>query len=265
MDLRLTADAPTTLDFFRVSLLDDGWAFTDGQPGEAEDALGPNVFAPSVSDGGRALDGAFDAGFEALLDPTLRLRAQVDAPPVDDAASLQFLYLAGAGGRPTIAGTTGAPRSALHVRCVGGAIGCAEVDFTFTLLGRPAGADHFRLWLPDAGPWRFAGVQSGEAEDVLGPNVFAAAVTDGGLTARRRVRPRLRGRPRPDAPRARPARSRRRRRRTAAHGRVRAGLVRPPALRGPRRRRRQRRPRARDHRVGRRRTHRPHRRRPSST
>jgi hypothetical protein len=185
VDFRLTvgAGAPATLDFFRLRLLGgDSWAFAEGQAGEAEDALGPNFFAPDVTGAGLGLEGAFAPGFEALLDPTLRVRASMDAPPVGDASSLQYLWLAGANGRPTLAGMNAGFGATLAVDCVGGALGCAEADLTFTLTGVSASVDYFRLWLPDGGAWRFAGLQSGEAEDALGINFFAPEVTDGGLT-----------------------------------------------------------------------------------
>ena len=180
--LTLDAGAPASLDFFRLRLFGDGWAFAAGQAGEAEDALGPTFFAPAVSPSGLALEGTFDPGFEPLLDPTLRVRAEMDAAPGADASSLQFLYLAGTDGRPTIAGMRAGFGAALSVACVGGAIGCAEADFTFTLRGLTSVADYFRLWLPDGGPWRFLDGQAGEAEDALGLNFFAPEVTDGGLT-----------------------------------------------------------------------------------
>lgn len=183
LDLRLgMADGdPATLDWFAIHLLDDGWTFADGQPGEAEDALGPNFFAPHVAPGGGTLAGTFDPGFEALLDPTLRLRAQMADQRAPDALP-GFAWVAGVGGRATAAGTTGPRRSLLDVRCVDAA-SCDEVDLTVTLVGGLAATlDHFRVWLPEGSGWRFADGQSGEAEDALGLNFFAPEVLDGGLT-----------------------------------------------------------------------------------
>jgi hypothetical protein len=184
LDFRLsvTGGAPLTIDWFTIYSNEGSHRFDVTQPGEAEDALGPNFFAPDVDDLGSALEGTFVPGLEAVLDPTVRLRAQLAVDPGDGDGPRDFVYLAGTGGRPTIAGVTGDLQSALSARCVGGAIGCAEVDFTFDLLGATTTIDHFRLWLPGGGPWRFADVQSGEAEDALGPNFFAPAVLDGGLT-----------------------------------------------------------------------------------
>jgi len=179
VDFRLAVDdgAPVTLDFFRLWVDGSAWRFTGGQSGEAEDALGPTFFAPEVDAAGDMLGGTFAPGFEAILDPALRVRAEL-APGGTGATGPDFLYLAGAGGRPTIAG--GGLASTLAVACVGGAVGCGEADFTFSL-GALASADYFRLWLPGAGAWRFLDGQSGEAEDALGPNFFSPEISDGGL------------------------------------------------------------------------------------
>jgi hypothetical protein len=61
--------------------------------------------------------------------------------------------------------------------CVGGAIGCAQVDFflSFTGLAGPTLIESFVLTLLSPG-WLFDAGQSGEAEDAWGDNVFDPTV-----------------------------------------------------------------------------------------
>lgn len=175
------------LDRVRLTTTTGGWLFSAAQPGTAEDAFGPNFFAPTVADAGQTLVADFAPGFQAVLDPTATLRTQFDHAPdaFPDASSLGFTYVGSVGGRATIAGEGGAARrSRLTAACVGGALGCEQVDFTFTLLGaaRAATLDFFRLWLPTGSGWTFAAAQPGTARDALGPNLFTPLVTDAGLT-----------------------------------------------------------------------------------
>lgn len=86
--------ASATVDQFTISLLGSGWFFSAVQAGEAEDAFGDNFFVGDVSGDGLTLNGTFFPGFEAFLDPTLRIRAEFDHDPdaFVDTSSLQYSY-----------------------------------------------------------------------------------------------------------------------------------------------------------------------------
>jgi hypothetical protein len=176
---------PTTVDAFTLWLTDRSTVrFDAAQPGEADDAFGLNAFAPTVRDAGFTLDGTFTPGLEAVLDPTVRLRAQLTpraTTPGTGAESLDYVYLLMSGGRAVTAGSGPVPTSTLTAACAGGALGCEQVDFTLSaLVGAPAVLDFFTIWLYDPA-WTLTPDQPGEAEDVLGLNTFAATVGDGGL------------------------------------------------------------------------------------
>ncbi len=76
--------------------------------------------------------------------------------------------------------------SRIEAACVGGVIGCAQVDFFLTLTG-PADAvmlDALRLRLVHgAGPWRFADPNISEAEDALGLTLVDPTVRGSSLLA----------------------------------------------------------------------------------
>lgn len=69
--------------------------------------------------------------------------------------------------------------STVDASCVGGALGCSQVDFFFTPASGSATLDFFQIFL-GGGAWTFSADQSGEAEDAWGPNVFSAFVAPGG-------------------------------------------------------------------------------------
>ena len=180
--LRALPASPLALDFFDIDLFGTGWRFTDLQPGEAEDALGPNFFVPEVRAAGRQLSGSFLPGFEAQVQSMLRVRVQFDGAPdaQPDAGSLLFGYRAGAAGRTLLLGRDGANGSSMFATCVGGVIGCDQVDFVFGRSDRAAVmADWFQLAVGGTG-WLLTDQHPGEAEDAYGPNFFTSLVTDDG-------------------------------------------------------------------------------------
>jgi hypothetical protein len=104
LNFTASTGGPTFINYFRISLHGPGWLFSDPNVGEAEDFLGLNFFSPFISDGGRTLTGYFDPGFEAIVDPQLRLRAQMTEYQASN-ASLWFDYEAGVDGQPLAQGT----------------------------------------------------------------------------------------------------------------------------------------------------------------
>jgi hypothetical protein len=104
---------PATVDFFRIAITGGDFRFTSAQPGTATDDLGDNFFVPAVSSGGMVLMGTFDPGFEAVLNPFLRILAQVQPNTHIDAASLSYTYQAGVDGQVVFEGAvTAAPEPA---------------------------------------------------------------------------------------------------------------------------------------------------------
>jgi hypothetical protein len=82
------------IDTFVLTLLSPGWVFDSGQAGEAEDALGPNVFDSFLSLVFTRVDGIFSLFGSAIVDdvsPTLRLRMQL-ATFGSDASDLAFSW-----------------------------------------------------------------------------------------------------------------------------------------------------------------------------
>jgi hypothetical protein len=73
--------------------------------------------------------------------------------------------------------------TATHASCVGGAIGCSQVDFFIDMLnlGGPLTFDAFTLSLT-AAPFRFAVAGTTEAEDALGFNFYNPVVSADGAT-----------------------------------------------------------------------------------
>jgi hypothetical protein len=69
--------------------------------------------------------------------------------------------------------------STVTADCVGGALGCSQVDFFFAPASGSATLDFFQIFLGGSA-WTFSADQSGEAEDAWGPNVFSAFVAPGG-------------------------------------------------------------------------------------
>jgi hypothetical protein len=73
-----------------------------------------------------------------------------------------------------------AQASTMTSQCVGGFIGCSQVNFTFAV---PAGSstelDFFRLTIT-GGTWRFTTSQAGSTFDAFGTNLFTSAVTGAG-------------------------------------------------------------------------------------
>jgi hypothetical protein len=101
---------PATVDFFRIAITGGDFRFTPAQPGTATDDLGDNFFVPTVSSGGMLLSGVFEPGFEAVLNPFLRILAQFQPNAHTDAASLSYTYEAGVDGQVTFRGAvTAAP------------------------------------------------------------------------------------------------------------------------------------------------------------
>jgi hypothetical protein len=85
---------PTLIESFVLTLLSPGWLFDAAQSGEAEDALGINVFDPTVGATWLSLSGFFNL-FLAEVDevnPVLRLRAQFQNHAFSDASGLYFAY-----------------------------------------------------------------------------------------------------------------------------------------------------------------------------
>jgi hypothetical protein len=108
---------PATVDFFRIAITGGDFRFTPAQPGTATDALsaefGDTFFVPTVSSNGMLLSGTFEPGFEAVLNPFLRILAQFQPNTHTDAASLSYTYEAGVDGQVTFRGAvTAAPEPA---------------------------------------------------------------------------------------------------------------------------------------------------------
>lgn len=70
--------------------------------------------------------------------------------------------------------------SSMTAACVGGPIGCHEVDFTLTqTTGAPVTLDFFRIAITGQG-WLFSPAQSGQAIDGVGLNFFNSVISSGG-------------------------------------------------------------------------------------
>jgi PEP-CTERM motif-containing protein len=73
-----------------------------------------------------------------------------------------------------------AAQSSMSAECVGGSIGCDQIDFTLTAMGSlPATVDFFRIAIT-GGDFRFTPAQPGTATDDLGDNFFVPSVSGGG-------------------------------------------------------------------------------------
>lgn len=74
--------------------------------------------------------------------------------------------------------------SSTSAQCVGGGIGCNQVDFFFELLppGTSATVDAFTITLSAGSGWFFNFLQAGESEDMIGPLLYTAFVSPDGLT-----------------------------------------------------------------------------------
>jgi hypothetical protein len=70
--------------------------------------------------------------------------------------------------------------STMTAECVGGSIGCNQVDFTLTAMGSlPASVDFFRIAIT-GGDFRFSSAQPGTATDDVGDNFFVPMVSGAG-------------------------------------------------------------------------------------
>lgn len=105
----LLSGSPTTIDGFTISLLGDGWFFSAVQSGETTDANGDNFYFGDISDGGLTMTGTYFPGFEALLDPTLRIRGDFGHEPdaFGSTATLAYSYSLTNGGQVVAAGQVG--------------------------------------------------------------------------------------------------------------------------------------------------------------
>jgi hypothetical protein len=101
------------MSLFNLTLLSPGWVFTSVQMGEAEDAIGFNIFDSFVNMAGNSVDGEFGPFGPAEVDdvsPTLRLRLQFEPNAFVDASSLYFSWEGRHDGDLLIAGSN-APTS----------------------------------------------------------------------------------------------------------------------------------------------------------
>ncbi len=98
-------------DAFTLTITGGGWFFSFLQADEAEDGLGFTSFSSFVSDDGRTLTGTFAPGFEAMLQPSLRIRAQFDHAPdaFPSTESLAYSYSLTYGDQLIAAGPTVVP------------------------------------------------------------------------------------------------------------------------------------------------------------
>ena len=71
-------------------------------------------------------------------------------------------------------------QSTMTAACVGGSIGCNQINFTLTAMGSlPTTVDFFRIAIT-GGDFRFTPAQPGTATDDLGDNFFIPTVLSGG-------------------------------------------------------------------------------------
>ncbi len=107
-----------TVDFFRIALNGGSARFTTAQGGEAEDGFGLDFFTSTVTGDGTILTGTFEPGFEAFLNPSLRIRPQFVSGSVNGALSLGYTYELGNDNQTLFQGTvTATPEPSSLVLC----------------------------------------------------------------------------------------------------------------------------------------------------
>jgi hypothetical protein len=76
---------------------------------------------------------------------------------------------------------TARAQSSMSAECVGGSIGCEQMNFTLTAMGSlPATVDFFRIAIT-GGDFRFTPAQPGTATDDVGDNFFIPTVSTNGM------------------------------------------------------------------------------------